>query len=292
MYSVSLTTIKPLAPESVDTRHAGRGALLSQWVDACRKASLTRATFHDGARKIIRPYTITFTTIDDSVKLSDAGFTRAKLKALTRYYLHPESQKAAIALWSKRRDKAKYGSVGLTTYAHFVKGDVGGHTPHGSAFGPCLQDVCITWIAKDRYAIDVSYRTTELFKKFAPDLVFINDVLLKPFDFSEMQLDEARFNFANVTCHSMYWCTLIPHFEDPIAELEKIKRVDPYFHKCIVRWTAMYLVPKYFKGIAKFSQALRVQKDVLERVEPGEQVRLRKYLMANHPKREEVDDET
>jgi hypothetical protein len=253
-------------------------------VNACRSASLQQATIQDGARKIIRPYTITFSQLDDSLELSHAGFTSAKLKALTRYYLHPESRKTAVNLWNKRRSMAKYGSVGLTTYAHFVKGDVRGHTPHGSAFGPCLQDVCITWIAKDRYAIDVSYRTTELFKKFAPDLIFLRQILLEPFDFSGMNVTQIRFNFANITAHAMYWCTLIPHFDNPVAELGMIKKVDPYFHNQIVRWTAMYLVPKYFTGIAKFSQALRVQKDVLSRIEPEEQARLRKYLIANHPR--------
>jgi hypothetical protein len=265
-------------------------------VNACRSASLQQATFYAGARKIIRPYTITFTQLDDTIKLSDAGYTKAKLTALTRYYLHPESQKTAVILWAKRRNQAKYGSVGLTTYGHFVKGDVKGATPRGSIFGPCIQNVCITWLAKDRYAIDISYRTTELFKKFAPDLVFLRDVLLEPFDFSGMDVTQIRFNFANITAHSMYWCTLIPHFEDPIAELEMIKKVDPYFYQWIVKWTARYLIPKYYHGIAKFSQALRVQKDILNRIETKQQMRLHRYLTANHPgyrhTRLEDDDET
>jgi hypothetical protein len=265
---------------------------LHQWVNICLIASSYNGkrlvptdpqTFFSGARKIIHPYTIIFTSIDDSIQLKDAGFTSAKLKALTRHYYVPESVKVATTLWKKRREQEKYGSVCISCFGHFVKGDVKGATPRGSIFGPCPQSVVITWLAKDQYKIDVFYRTTELFKKFLPDLVFIRDVLLKPFDFSGMKIRDATFHFANATAHSMYLGTLFPHLDDPIAELEKIKKADPFFHKWVVKWSARYLVPKYEHGIVKYSQALRVQKDLRERIDPKMQTKLRHYLTDNHP---------
>jgi hypothetical protein len=265
--------------------------LLEQWVSTCLLAShhinghrpAPTAMFFSGARKIIHPYTIVFTSIDDSIQLRHAGFTSAKLKALTRHYLVLESLHSATTLWKKRREQEKYGSVVISCFGHFVKGDVKGATPRGSIFGPCINSVVITWLAKDLYKINVFYRTTELYKKFAPDLVFIRDILLAPFDFSDMHLRDATFYFANATLHPMYWGTIVPHIDDPIAELEMIRETDPFFHKWIVKWTARYLVPKYHHGIAKFAQALRVQKDLRERIDSKIQTKLRHYLTDNHP---------
>ena len=109
---------------------------LAEWVNHCLKASKTPATFYSGCRKILRPYRITFPCLDDSLTLRDAGYTTNKLSALTRNYLHEESRKVAASLWRKRLSQEKYGSVGFTTFNHFVKGDVKGATPRGSAFGP------------------------------------------------------------------------------------------------------------------------------------------------------------
>jgi hypothetical protein len=257
--------------------------LLDQWVAHCITACHEPPSFYAGARKIIRPYHFSFTSLDPSLELSDAGFRVNKLRALTKNYLHLESQRVAVELWDKRRSQENYGSVSFTTFNHFVKGDIKGATPRGSTFGPCLQSVVITHINKREYAIDVMYRSTELLKKFAPDVVLLRDILLKPFDFHDMKLQAVNFHFANVTIHTMYLCTIFPHLDDPIAELEAIKKADRHFYDWAVKWTARYLCPKYEHGIQKFSQALRVQKDALARIDPKTQQRLRKYLIDNHP---------
>ena len=54
--------------------------------------------------------------------------------------------------------------MGFTTYNHFIKGDVAGATPRGSAFGPCPQSVVMTHLNKKTYSVDVFYRSTELIK--------------------------------------------------------------------------------------------------------------------------------
>src|SRR3546814_7634192 len=97
--------------------------------------------------------------------------------------------------------------------------------------GPCIQAVTITQVKggkNGQYFIDCFYRTTELLKKFPADLVFIRDVLLKDFDFSGMEFLGMRCHFANITVHPQYFVTLIPHLDDPIAELEKIKRSEEH----------------------------------------------------------------
>lgn len=256
---------------------------LEQWVHHCIKVSETPATFYSGARKIIRPYHFSFPYLDGSLKLSDAGFTSNKLKALTRHYLHEESRSIAVDLWEKRRGMENYGSVCFTTFNHFVKGDVKGATPRGSKLGPCLQSIVLTHINKKTYSVDIFYRSTELNKKFAPDIVLIRDVLLPPFDVSGMKCAGINFHFANVTCHTMYLVTLFPHLADPISILERIKKKDKRFYDWSVKWTARYLCPKHQHGIAKFAQALRVQKDALERIDPRMIKQLQRYLTKNHP---------
>lgn len=256
---------------------------LHTWISHCLEGAYARPSFYAGARKIIRPYKFVFHTLDKSITLSSAGFTSNKLKALTKHYLHKESQQAAVRLWEKRRTQENYGSVSFTTFNHFVKGDVSGATPRGSIFGPCLQSVVLTHINKRTYAIDVFYRSTELFKKFAPDLVLIRDVLLPPFDLKGMESNGITFHFANVTFHSMYLATLFPHLSDPIEQLERIKTKDRHFYDWSVKWSARYLCPKYEHGIAKFAQALRVQQDVQTRIAPPVIKRLQKYLIKNHP---------
>ena len=256
---------------------------LQLWVAHCLAGAEARPTFYAGARKIIRPVVVTLPEIDHSITLSSAGFTTNKLKALTKHYLHKESQAAALQLWKKRRGQENYGSVSFTTFNHFMKGDIKGATPRGSIFGPCLQSIVLTHINKRTYVVDVFYRSTEMFKKFAPDLVLIRDVLLAPFDVRGMRCLGINFHFANVTYHSMYIATLFPHLSDPIKTLERIKKKDRHFYDWSVKWSARYLCPKYEHGIKKFAQALRVQKDVRERIEPKMIKELQRYLTKNHP---------
>lgn len=266
------------------------------WVHSCLALAEERAEFYSGARKIIRRVRLKYDYTSsrfDSLRIEDAGFTKSKLSMLRRNYLVPESISAAKKLWVARLEQDKYGSVGFSCYGHYVKGDVKGATPRGSKMGPCLQSVTLTLHQKRMVSIDVFYRTTELFKKFPADLVFLRDELLLPFKLGN-SISDIAFHFANVTIHPMYAITVLPHLSDPVAWLEKLRRRDPYFYDWVVKWSARYICEEYSRGILKFSQALRVRKDALERLDKRTLKDLQKYVRKNHPgyRGDKEDDDT
>lgn len=229
--------------------------------------------------------TLTFSRLDDTLQLGDAGYTTSKLSMLTKHYLHNESRDVALQLWDKRRGQEKYGSVGFTTYAHFVKGGAvdAKRSKRASVFGPCIQSVMITMLNKRSYAIDIPYRTTELLKKFPADLILMRDVLLEPFNFSGLECRGVTFHFANVTVHPMYFVTIIPSLNNPLRTLDTIKKQDPFFWTWIVKWSARYTCPEHRRGIEKFSQAMRVRKDALSRIDKNTLKELQRYFRKNHP---------
>src|SRR4051812_9075082 len=261
----------------------------SEWVNAVLKMASREADFYSGCRKIITGKTIVFDDLwdsEDPLILEDAGYTKSKMSHLVRLYYHEESVEMAIKLWNLRRTKTSYGSVSFTTYNHLLKNDIVKKSKRASVMGPCIQSVCITQVKggkKGQYFIDAFYRTTELLKKFPADLVFIRDVLLKDFDFSGMEFLGLTCHFANVTVHPQYFVTAIPHMEDPIKELERIKRKDKYFYEWVVKWTARYVCEEHYRGIAKFAQALRVKMDADARIKGRRRRELVDYLRANHP---------
>ena len=212
--------------------------------------------------------------------MADLGYTQAKMKQLDRNYLHVESAEVALMLWQRRLKQKKYGSVGITTYNHFIKNDIEKKSKRASVMGPCIQAVTLTLMKNGDHEVDVFYRTTELFKKFPADLVWLRDRLLKPFE-----LDEPNVNlhFANMTTHPMYVATIIPHLPRPIQFFETLQTMDPHMWKWSVKWTARYLCEEYARGILKFSQALRVQKGLVEALDPKTNIRLQNYLRKNHP---------
>lgn len=259
---------------------------LKQWIAHCLDICATPATLYSGSRKIIRPVMLEFSSLDNSLQLNNAGYTKAKLSMLTTHYLHHESRDVALRLWDKRKGQGKYGSVGFTTYAHFVKGGEidAKRSKRASVFGPCIQSVVITLLNKKTYTVDVFYRTTELFKKFPADLILIRDVLLRDFNFSGLEFRGLMCHFASVTAHPMYFVTLIPHLPNPIGTFETLRKgKDRFFYAWVVKWTARYLCPELGRGIEKFSQSLRVRKDALERIDKKTLKALQSYLRKNHP---------
>lgn len=255
------------------------------WLEVAMTLSARDADFYSGARKILTNQHFTFTRIKSDLTLADSGYTRSKQTMLTKAYLNEESHSAALKLWARRVDQDKYGSVGFSTYNHLVKGsqsldDAIKRTGRASVMGPCIQSVVLTLHPKIGTTVDVFYRTTELFKKFPADLVFIRDILLPPFDITPRAIN---FHFANVTCHPMYFVTMIPLLDDPLKALDLIKRKDKHFFDWVVKWTARYLCPDYFRGIEKFAQAMRVRSDAQARIPRMLMRPLIKYLRDNHP---------
>jgi hypothetical protein len=190
------------------------------------------------------------------------------LTTLERHYLHNESRDAAVQLWKLIRSKGNYKSAAFSTANHLFKNGASfeeaeeNKSEHGSIQGPCMQSVIITLLARDKVAIDVPYRSTEVFKKFPADIVLLRDVLLPPFDFSGMEITVTCY-FANMTLHPMYLACILPHLDDPIGEMERIRPRDPIFHRHFVKRTAYYVCPELGKSIANHSQSLRVQKFIL-----------------------------
>lgn len=260
-----------------------------EWIKEILRLSRQEADFYSGCRKIIRNHMVTFDDLwedEDPLILEDAGYTKSKMSHLVRLYHHEESIEKAVELWKLRRSKTSYGSVGFTCYNHLVKNDAEKKSKRASVMGPCIQAVTITQVKggkNGQYYIDAFYRTTEILKKFPADLVFIRDVLLKDFDFSGMEFTGLTCHFANVTVHPQYFVTAIPHMEDPIRELERIKKKDRYFYDWIIKWTARYLCEEHYRGIAKFAQALRVKMDADNRIKGRRRRELVDYLRANHP---------
>lgn len=253
----------------------------NEWIEYCVGMASEPADFYSGCRKILRGKTMIFTSLDDSLQLKDAGFTSHKMRYLMRAYMHEESLRVAVDLWGRRRVQDKYGSVGVTCYNHFIKSEK--TSKRASVMGPCIQSMVVTYLNRRQYSVDMFYRTTELLKKFPADLVFVRDVLLKPFDFTGMELVEVRCHFANVTVHPMYFATVLPLIPDPVASFEFLKLKDPYFHDWVIKWTARYTCDEFHRGIAKFAQALRVHKDAHERLTPESLAAVQAYIRANHP---------
>lgn len=260
-----------------------------EWVKEVLRLSRREADFYSGCRKIITQHSIRFDDLwddKDPLILEDAGYTKSKMSHLIRLYVHEESIEAALKLWALRRAKTAYGSVGFTCYNHFQKNSETKKSKRASVMGPCIQSVVITQIKggkKGKYMIDAFYRTTEILKKFPADLIFIRDVLLKDFDFSGMEFAGLTCHFANVTVHPQYFVTLIPHLEDPIRELERIKKKDKFFFDWIIKWSARYICEEHERGIAKFAQALRVKDDATKRIRGKTRKLLQKYFRDNHP---------
>lgn len=227
--------------------------------------------------------------------ISDGGYTNVKMTLLKKLYYSEEHTNAVAELWNRRLEQGKYGSVGVTTYHHLTKSDPTKKSKRASVMGPCMLGITLTLLDDGRSVnVDAFYRTTELFKKYPADLVFIRDVILPHFCIPK--LNRMRFHFANVTCHPMYFVTVIPSMEKIIPFFDTVKEADRRFYDWMIKWTARYIVPEYHRGIAKFAQALRVQMDANKRIAPKRMKLLQEYVVANHPGHrneyeEEVTDE-
>ena len=254
------------------------------WVSACCKLAESNGDhFWSGARKIIRNVTLDFPNVKPNLVMADCGFTRSKMTMLKRLYIHEESRAAAVELWRGRVARAKYGSVGFHCFNHTVKSDPEKRSKRASVMGPCIQSVSMTLLPDNTTAIDFFYRTTELYKKFPADLVFIANELLAPFDFSKAPVKSWRFHFANVTIHPMYFVTIVPHLDEPTDVLDALRRADRKMFEWTVKWTARYMCDEHHRGIAKFAQALRVKQDARTRIDRVTARELTKYLRDNHP---------
>jgi hypothetical protein len=237
--------------------------LKSEWLHHCLRLAARPSKEWPHERKILRNERMTF-ELDDSLHLADVNYTDLKMKALIRLYVHTESRDAALERWNERR-KGKYTSVGLHTCNHLSKisGRVGTQ-------GPCMLSLVVTDTGPEMDA-HIAYRSTEFFKKFPADLVFVRDVLLQSFGVTVV-----TFHFANVTVHPLYFPILFPLLDDPVAELRTLREKDERFWRVVVREATDLLCGG--KRNANFMQAQRVAKSVLDRIDPTTLNELRGYL--------------
>lgn len=272
--------------------------MLSDWVKHCLDLARKPAEFYTGCRKIHTGVSMTFDnpfsslheTSDgsDHLKIQHSGFTKMKLGMLNRLYWDVEHAEKVAELWRGREERGKYGSVSVSTYHHITKSDPTKRSKRASVMGPCLLGVSFTLLNKREIAVDAFYRTTELFKKFPADLVFIRDTVVPSIIglHAMKRVARLRCHFANVTSHPMYavtWLPLLGDSDATIATLDSLKLCDKRFFDWTIKWTGRYLCDEHHRGIAKFAQALRVQKDARERITGKKLKRLQEYIRANHP---------
>lgn len=251
----------------------------ASWIAHCLALSKKPADMYCGSRKIIRNQLLWFPYNHD-IKLSDAGYASAKMKQLERNYLHQESIDAAIGLWDEYRLKPKYRSVVFSCFKTLVKDHKG---PRGSKMGSCLLAGTLTMLNRKEVAINLHYRTTELYKKYPADMVFLHERLLPGFNLEGLKVTGITAFFDNVTIHPQYFSTIIPHLEDPIAELEAIRKADKYYHGWTIKWVSRMLIESQSRGIAKFAQGMRVKMDAEKRISTSMKRRLIPYLKKWHP---------
>jgi hypothetical protein len=238
----------------------------------------------------MRGVQLKFTDLNRDMVIKDCGFSPSKVTALVKLYKHQESIDIAQDLWATRRIKGQYGSVCFSTFNHLIK--VRGRSsattdPNrttgivGSVMGPCLQSIAITHLKDKTIAVDCFYRTTEMYKKFAADLILIRDHLLPGFDLKPLR--DVTFHFANMTLHPMYYLTVVPHFDDPVRELDRVRRGDPIFFDWIIKWSSRYICKEHMHGVEKFAQADRCRMDAFERIDGSSMRELQSYMRRHHP---------
>lgn len=243
--------------------------MLDQWVDNGLELDLQRPNFILSNRRIFTSRKLSF-TFPCSIGLDDCGYTGKKLNDLTKSYYHKDSFEGALALWEKRGPKP--GSVSFSTMIETEKS----HTDSSrisSKIGPCLGVVSISRWPDERLVVDGFWRSTEYYKKFPADLIWI-DRLLEPFQIPKGTI--LNCYFANLTLNAMYNAQLLVHLDNPVAHLKHLAKLDPQFHKNVCRNLRYYLMDN--TGIKKFAQALRVEMFVKESMRPSTARSVVKYL--------------
>jgi hypothetical protein len=259
--------------------------LLDQWINHSLEMCLTKPDFYLGSRKIFRGRRITFTGLDESLTLDDAGYTNSKLSILKGLYVNKESLDAAIILWNRLHGRKKYGSASFHTYNHYIKGpkDPTKGSPVRSVMGPCIQAVSLTHFENKTYSVDVFYRTTEFMKKFPADLILLRDTFMPNFNTKELGLEGIHCYFANITVHAQYFATLSANLDDPIHWMDQIREKDPKWFQNVIRWTSRYLCDEYSSAIEKFAQSMRIKMDVNKRLTKTNRLKMAEYCRTYHP---------
>lgn len=247
--------------------------MLRQWLQITEKVLRHTPGLHTAGKFVAHNLQISISSGDlmtPDITLDMLGYQKKKLTMLKDYYYHEESVRIALLQLQDRRSKKTYGSTAFTTYNHFAKKERPMH-------GPCIQSVVLTHLPDGTVHTNVYYRTTEIFKKFAADLIFLREILAQ-FDIS----GDVTFHFANATYHPMYWVVAAPYYLDPVFELERMKSKDPIIWRGTLRWVQRFLVGQ--ESLQKFKQGFRVSKHLQRLMDPSKLHYLQTYT------REQLDE--
>lgn len=230
-----------------------------EWIRFCQWCINEKADFYSGgSRKILRSRSFTFNSFKDNLTLKEIGYSKQKLTLLRNLYYHAESVAHAADLYQYLIDRGKYSSACFHTYNHMVKPGARSPKEKRSTRSPCLQSVVLTLTERKTTSVDVFYRTTEIFKKFPADLVFLDTILRENFKLEKAPLDRVSFHFANITCHPMYIPVILPLVKDPYPFIKSLPATDTQLGKEAYRWLERYLGTN--KTVRKFRQANAVRK--------------------------------
>lgn len=243
--------------------------MLDQWIDHGLDLDIQKENFILSNRRIFTSRKLSF-TFPNTITLDDCGYTSKKLNDLTKSYYHEDSFQGALALWEKRGPKP--GSVSFSTMIETEKMH-SDSSRISSKIGPCLGVISVSRWPDDRLVVDGFWRSTEYYKKFPADLIWIGK-LLEPFNIPKGSV--LNCYFANLTLNAMYGAQLLVHLDNPIAHLKHVAKTNPQFHKNVCRNLRYYLVDE--TGIKKFAQALRVRMFVQESIKPSTARQIVKYL--------------
>lgn len=262
--------------------------MLSTWKSIINEVLYHPNYFHASGKRIAR--TLSYSTklrefIIPDLNVNMLGYTARKIAMLSDYYYVEESVKVALEQLEERRSKGTYGSVGVTCYGHFAKKE-------RTNQGPCMQSIVFTQINPKTTHVDIFWRSTEVFKKFAADLLWLNSIMLPQFNLPLEGI--ITFHFANATWHPQYWSVLVPYLEDPTKELLEIKRHDLAIYKGILRWVWRFV--NNDPGLDKFKQGQRVAKHLHRLTDSVKYAELTRHVCENYtPKKflslEEDEDE-
>jgi hypothetical protein len=178
--------------------------------------------------KVVRDITLTSDTLPNWT-FEDWGYGRNKITQLTRNYVNEEEFERVRSVL-KRRSEKKYTSVALS---------LRGKPKDSRSQGWCMLSLVISRNGTSQ-SVEVQYRTTEAILKFAADVIFLRDYLLRWLDLSP---DVFRFRFANCALSGAYFPYLVDKL-DIVKFLERVHRRDPEF---FLRTTRFLLKASYRK---------------------------------------------
>jgi hypothetical protein len=228
--------------------------LMTRWRDFVAEISLEPPLIKAGSQAIYddKRWVLDANALldDESMQLSNIGFTPTKIKQLTRHYQNTDSIRRASSDLDDRLRGKKYGS-GVWDF-------------RGEPKKTTKQDFCITAGVVAYYPslrttrLTVYYRTVELIFRFRADLIFFRDVILPQFDLDTVPPDTITLHFTNCTVHPMFGIFLLMELEHPEDYLYQMCESNPDMATQWLRWTKIHLEG----GYKSYMTAARVQKHV------------------------------